>query len=182
MRKVLAREFFNRNTKLVAQELLGKFLVRKLNDKNIALMITETEAYDGFKDKASHSSIGKTKRNEVMFEDPGTIYVYFTYGMHFMLNVVTREKNYPAAVLIRGVILQDHKIFLNGPAKLTKFLKIDKKLNNKILSKNSGLWIENRGVEIKEKLIKKTPRIGVSYAGLLWANKKLRFVIDTKNI
>ena len=138
MGRVLNKKFFDRDTRVVAQELLGKFLIRKIKNKKVEVMITETEAYDGFKDKASHASRGKTIRTEVMFGHPGIFYVYLVYGMYYMLNVVTREHGYPAAVLIRGV-----KEY-NGPGKLTKFLKIDKKLNNKKAIQKTGLWFEDR--------------------------------------
>src|SRR3989344_6659394 len=125
MRKILFQKFFNRPTLIVAQNLLGKFLARKYRGKEIVLMITEVEAYDGFDDKASHASQGKTKRNKIMFDSAGKWYVYFTYGMHYMLNIVTGPKNYPAAILIRGVE------GINGPGRVTKQLKIDKIFNNK---------------------------------------------------
>lgn len=171
MRKILRRNFFNRPTVKVAKELLGKFLVRRQRGKTLALMITEVEAYDGFLDKASHASRGKTARNAPMFGPPGYWYVYLTYGMHWMLNIVTREKNYPAAILIRGIG------GINGPARLTQFLKIDKNLNDLPANKKTGLWIEDRGVRIAPTKVKKTPRIGVDYAGKYWAKKLRRFVI-----
>ena len=166
-------------------------------------MITETEAYDGFKDKASHAHRGQTVRNSIMFGEPGHIYVYFTYGMHWMLNMVTGKKGYPAAVLIRGVrIVNQNKLnsqrgealisrprlaehleglSINGPGRVTKALKIDKKLNGKPASKASGLWFEDRGVNVSPRDIKKTPRIGIRYAGPLWGNKKYRFVLKEKS-
>lgn len=168
---ILQDDFFNRDALIVAKELLGKYLVRKADGKETALMITEVEAYDGFEDKASHAHRGKTKRNEVMFGPPGYFYVYLVYGMHWMLNVTTGKKDYPAAVLIRGVEGFD------GPAKLTKFLKIDKKLNDKKADLKAGLWFEDKGVKIKEKDIKKTSRIGVSYAGPIWSKKHYRFLL-----
>lgn len=169
MRKVLKPDFFNRPTPLVARSLLGKFLVRRIGKKETALMITETEAYDGFRDKGSHASRGKTKRNWPMFGPPGRWYVYFTYGMHWMLNIVTRENDYPAAVLFRGAGN------INGPGRLTKFLKIDAKLSAKPAIKRSGLWIEDRGVEIPVAKIEKGPRIGIDYAGRYWAGRHWRF-------
>lgn len=171
MEKILPQDFFNRDTKLVARELLGKFLVRGVNGKEIAAMITETEAYDGPHDLASHASKGKTMRTEIMFGHPGNFYVYLVYGMYYMVNVVTREHGYPAAVLIRGVE------GANGPGKLTKFLKIDKKFNGKISMYESNLWFEDRGVVVPEKSIKRLPRVGVGYAGPIWASKKLRFLL-----
>lgn len=114
----------------------------------------------------------------MMFRSAGHIYVYFTYGMHWMLNIVTGPEDYPAAVLIRGVVSEDGKIVMNGPAKLTKFLGINGKLNGKVLSKKNGLWIELTKNKIPDKKIKRTPRIGVTYAGPVWANKKWRFVTN----
>lgn len=177
MHTVLDPDFFDRPTLLVARDLLGKFLVREMPDpstklgvKAFAFMITETEAYDGFKDMASHASRGQTPRNTPMFGAPGTIYVYFTYGMHWMLNLVCGPQGHPAAVLVRGA---GHVV---GPARLTKFLKIDKRLNTKPLVKKSGLWVEERGVAVRQRDVLRTPRIGVAYAGS-WANKPWRFVL-----
>ena len=170
LHKPLGQSFFDRPTVTVAEELLGKFLVRKSGGKMVALMITETEAYDGFDDKASHASRGKTPRNTPMFGKPGTIYVYFTYGMHWMLNIVCGKEEYPAAVLIRGVE------GISGPARLTKALRIDKRLNTLPLSKKSGLWIEDRGMGVSKKDILTTPRIGVRYAEE-WMHKPWRFVL-----
>src|SRR5262245_57501705 len=119
MRTVLGSDFFDRPTLTVARDLIGKFLVRRVGGKEIACMIVETEAYDGFKDKASHASRGQTPRNTPMFGPPGMIYVYFTYGIHWMLNLVCGKERYPAAVLIRGVE------GVSGPARLTKALSID---------------------------------------------------------
>ncbi|MBI2617873.1 DNA-3-methyladenine glycosylase [Candidatus Kaiserbacteria bacterium] len=174
MKKILLSSFFNRKTLLVAEELIGKFLVRRVRGKEKALMICETEAYDGFKDKASHAHRGKTTRNEIMFREAGHIYVYFTYGMHYMLNIVTGNKDYPAAVLLRAVE------GVSGPGRLTKKLRIDKKLNGKFLGRKTGLWIEDRGVTIQKKLIRRTPRIGIRYAEE-WAKKPYRFVMKGKN-
>lgn len=173
MRKILKKDFFNRDTKIVAKELLGKFLVRKIDDNEIFAMITKTEAYDGPHDLASHASKGKTKRTKVMFGHPGIFYVYLVYGMYDMLNVVTREKEYPAAVLIRGVEN------FNGPGKVTKFFGIDKKFNNVVARKSTGLWFEDRGVKIPKSHIKKLPRVGVNYAGPIWSAKKWRFVLQS---
>jgi len=170
MRKVLGEEFFERKAPVVAKDLLGKYLVRKVGGKEIALMINETESYDGFDDKASHASRGQTPRNTPMFGHPGRAYVYFTYGIHWMLNIVCGKVEYPAAVLIRGA--GD----IVGPARLTKALSIDKKLNALPLVKKNGLWVEDRGVKVSKKDIEATPRVGIGYAGE-WVEKPLRFVI-----
>lgn len=188
MRKVLSTKFFNRSTISVARNLLGKFLVvrlrpstslgasspqvRRYRGREFAHMITEVEAYDGFNDRGSHASRGKTKRNAPMFGPPGHWYVYFTYGMHWMLNVVTKEKGYPAAILIRG--LQG----MSGPARLTKKLRIDGKLNGLSASKKSGLWIEDRGIKISSSRVKKSPRVGIAYAGKYWAKKPWRLYLS----
>lgn len=173
--KILNKSFFNQPTLIVAEKLLGKYIVRKVGKKEIAIMITEVEAYDGHKDKASHAHKGKTTRNEIMFGEAGYWYVYLVYGMHYMLNIVTGDRDFPAAVLIRGGECNSTKI--NGPGKLTKFLKINKKFDGEISTQKTNLWIEDRGVKIDKKRIKKTPRIGVNYAGPVWSKKLYRFVL-----
>lgn len=169
---ILEKSFFEKDTLEVAENLLGKYLVRKIGNKEVALKINEVEAYDGFADKASHAHKGKTERNKVMFGEAGNWYVYLVYGMHNMLNIVTGKKDYPAAVLIRGA--GDIK----GPGRLTKFLKIDKKLNDKKASVKTGLWFEDRGEVVDKKKIKRTSRIGVDYAGPIWTKKDYRFILS----
>lgn len=171
MSKILTQKFFEQPTLNAAKKLLGKYLVRHYRGKIIREMIIEVEAYDGLKDKASHASAGLTPRTKIMFGPAGCWYVYFTYGMHWLLNIVTGKEGYPAAVLIRGVD------GINGPARVTKFFHIDKKLNGKSASRRTGLWIEDKRVKIKNSEIKKDRRIGVAYAGPIWAKKKYRFSI-----
>lgn len=171
---VLGRKFFNRSTLRVAKELLGKKIVRLYRGKRIEGIITETEAYRGPEDKASHASRGRTERTRVMFGEAGTIYVYLIYGMYCCLNIVTEKKDYPAAVLIRG--LEWKEKIIDGPGKVCRYLRIDRKLNEKSLSKNSGLWIEN-GIYVSPKNIFRAPRIGVEYAGPIWSKKPWRFCI-----
>jgi DNA-3-methyladenine glycosylase len=154
---IIRRNFYNQNTIKVAQDLLGCFLVRKYKGKIIRGMITETEAYRGLNDLASHAARGKTERNKIMFGAPGHAYIYLIYGMHFMLNIVTEKKDFPAAVLIRGIKN------LNGPAKLTKYFYINRSLNGHDLTKGKKLWLEQLNRKIKFKIIK-SPRIGVDYA------------------
>jgi DNA-3-methyladenine glycosylase len=101
--KKLPLQFYKRDLHLIAKQLLGKYLVRKTRRAIIAGKIVEAEAYDGSIDEASHSYRGKTKRNQVMFEGGGKLYVYFTYGMHFCANVVTGNVNDGKAILIRAV-------------------------------------------------------------------------------
>lgn len=168
--KRVSLAFFNRKTEEVAQDLLGKYLVRRVGSKIIRERIVEVEAYVGPHDLACHSSRGKTKRNEPMFGKPGTIYTYFTYGMHWMLNIITEERDFPAGILIRGTEN------FSGPGRLTKNLKIDKTLNNQKLGTKSGLWIEEGKLRPNDTVIR-TPRIGISYAPEPWCSAPLRFVL-----
>lgn len=170
MGKILNQEFFDRETKKVAMDLLGKFLCRQIRGKVVCAKIKDVEVYDGFEDKASHASRGITPRNKTMFGLPGRWYIYLVYGVHNMLNIVTREKSYPAAILIRGVLGVD------GPGRVTNFFNIVRGFNGKKAEKKTGLWIEDRGLIIKKKQIKKGPRVGIDYAGN-WANKHYRFLL-----
>lgn len=173
MRKVLPTSFFNRPTLTVARQLLGKYLLRRIGNRLIAAKITEVEAYDGPGDRASHAARGKTARNRVMFGEAGRWYVYFVYGMHWMLNVVTGPKGYPAAVLIRGTDA------VSGPARITKKFLINSYFNGRRAARKTTLWFENRGVRISPHRIIRLPRVGVSYAGPTWAHKRYRFLLRT---
>ena len=170
-KKALTKKFFAGPTLKTAESLLGKYLVRRRGEKIEAYMITEVEAYDGPKDRASHAFHGRTVRTETMFGDPGKLFIYLTYGMHWMLNVVAGPKDYPAAILIRGVV------GINGPGRVTKSLGVNKSLNDKEANKLNGVWFEDRGVVIKRSMIEFTPRIGVDYAGPYWAARKYRLVL-----
>lgn len=182
---ILPKSFYEKSTLKVAEDLLGCFLIRRRGDKIIKTKIVETEAYCGFNDLASHASRGETERNRVMFGEAGIIYVYLIYGMYNMLNIVTEKDRYPAAVLIRALeslpypnslLIKEREFMYNGPGKLTKVLKIDKKFNGlEIYKKINGLWIE-KGENIKKFQIKKVPRVGVDYAGE-YKNKLWRFYI-----
>lgn len=166
---VLSQTFFNRSAVSVAPDLLGKYLVKDFDGEKEAKKITEVEAYDGVTDKACHASKGVTKRTKVMFGPPGYWYIYLIYGLYDMLNVVTGPGKKPSAVLIRGVEGMD------GPGILTRDLKIKKEyFENKKITSETGLWIEDRGVKVKEGDIKTTERIGVDYAGE-WAKKRMAF-------
>ena len=181
MRKnILHHKFYSHPTLEVAQELLGCFLVREYRGKVWRARITETESYIGEDDLASHASRGRTPRTELMYGDPGRAYIYMIYGMYYCLNIVTEKNDFPAAVLIRGVEIEDvdHKK-TNGPGKLCKFLKIDKKLNGWDFMLGEKLWIASPRLEPeahqpwaevrlgrKERNSKiiKSKRIGVDYA------------------
>ena len=161
---MLNKNFYKRNTLKVAQNLLGCFLMRKINRKLIKAIITETEAYMGEDDLASHASKGRTSRTELMFGEPGHAYIYMIYGMYHCLNIITEKKDFPAAVLIRSVKIDgiDYKK-TNGPGKLCKFLKIDRKMNGLEISQGEKLWIE-KGIKVRQSKIKKGRRIGIDYA------------------
>ena len=164
--------FFDQPADRVARELLGASLVVRAADGRLARhVVFETEAYLGAHDLACHGSRGLTKRNATMFGPAGHWYVYLCYGMHWMLNVVTGQEGVPAAVLIRGVGAHV------GPGRLTKALGIDRSFDSQPASRRAGLWLEARGIAVPRRLIERTPRIGVGYAGE-WAEKPLRFVVD----
>jgi DNA-3-methyladenine glycosylase len=172
MIKKLNRNFYNQPTLKVAKELLGKYLVVKMNGEILSGKIVETEAYIGYKDPASHAYRGMTPRNSVMFGDPGYTYVYFTYGMHHCLNLVTEKKRYPAAVLIRALEptsgiesmkkrrkRKDLKDLSSGPAKLCQALGVDLKLNGADLCSDI-IYVEDRGETIEK--IGSSSRIGIT--------------------
>lgn len=175
MRKILNQRFFLRGGEIIAQELLGKYLVRKIGRREIVLQINEVELYEGFEDRASHG-YKRTKRSEIMYGAGGHWYVYLCYGMYEMLNIVIGPKEHPAAVLIRGVGAY------NGPGKLTKALNIDRSLNGKPAVKSTGLWIEDRGVIVRNKDIIRTRRVGIGYAGPKWTKRLHRFVLKQNDM
>ena len=172
----LAADFFDRPADRVARELLGQWLVvRGRGGRPERHLVFETEAYLGAHDLACHGSKGMTKRNAVMFGPAGRWYVYLCYGMHWMLNVVTGAEGVPAAVLIRGV--GDNA----GPGRVTKALGIDRRFDGSLAGPRSGLWFEESGIAVPRRLVERTPRIGVGYAGA-WAEKPLRFVVDPARV
>lgn len=170
---ILPQSFYDRDSFLVARDLLGKRLVHYVERKKLSGLITEVEVYDGSDDKASHARMGLTKRNAPMFGEPGVWYVYLCYGVHWMLNIVTREQDYPAAILIRGIDVAE------GPGRLTKYLSITKEQNAIPAFGKASLYIEESGVVPAKSDIKETPRIGITYAGEPWVNALFRFVWDS---
>lgn len=171
--KKLPKSFYTRGAVTVAKDLIGKILVRKFDNKVLSGIIVETEAYTGKNDPASHSFIGKTKRNEVMFEDGGKSYVYFTYGNHYCFNVVTGKKDHGNAVLIRALqplegidIMRKNRgtddiyNLTSGPGKLAQALGIDKKLYGMDLTGDVIYLTEPRKTgKIK---ISRSKRIGIT--------------------
>ena len=164
-------DFFQQDALIVAEQLLGKYLVRIFDTGEVSrFIITETEAYIGEKDLACHASKGRTPRTEVMYREGGKVYVYLIYGMYWMLNFVTGSEGDPQAVLIRGV--QE----CSGPGRLGRLLQLNKGFYGEDLRESNRIWVEES--TMKPEFIT-TPRIGIEYAGEIWKNKPWRFI--TKN-
>lgn len=160
---IIEREFYAQDTLIVAKALLGKILCRKVDGCVLKGVIVETEAYTQ-EDPASHSYRGATKRAKTLFSKPGTSYVYFIYGMHHCVNVVTDREGYGSAVLIRALEPLENIDNTNGPSKLCKAMKITRELNeNDFTSLNSPLWLEH-GNKINDADIMQTTRIGIKKA------------------
>src|ERR1700733_1447765 len=158
----LPRAFYDRDTTLVACELLGKNLVHVSNGIERVGKIVETEAYLGPHDLAAHSARGLTERTKIMFGPPGHAYVYFIYGMYFCMNVVTERKGHASAVLLRAIEpVKNVEGKTCGPGLLCHAMKIDKKLNGHDLLSNDFYIAE---LETEKFSIVKRPRVGVDYA------------------
>lgn len=182
---ILERSFFERPTDIVARQLCGKILVRKTHDGLMTGMITETEAYFGEDDPASHAGRGPTERSAHFWGPGGISYVYLIYGMHNCLNVITEPELTPGAVLIRAmeplegadIMAANRKSsrlsdICSGPAKLCQALNIDRSLNKiDMTDENSPIFLANGVTDDFE--IGITPRIGIKKA----ADRLLRFYI-----
>ena len=192
----LPKKFFEQNTLKLAQNLLGKYIIRKYNKKILIGKIVETEAYYGPNDLASHASRGKTERTKLMFDQAGLAYIYLIYGMYYCFNITTEKKEFPAAILIRAVepiqgikqiyknckkpLAQYPKLntqLTNGPGKFCRAFKIDKKLNGENLIASQKIYLaKNPKEKIKPTQIKKAKRIGIDYAGQ-YKDKLWRFYL-----
>jgi DNA-3-methyladenine glycosylase len=185
----LPPSFYDRPAPAVARDLLGMRLVRLLAGQRLAGIILETEAYQGEEDLACHARGGRTRRTVIMYGPPGRAYVYFTYGMHWMLNCVTGGADDPAAVLIRAIwpveglaqIRHNHpdrppERCCDGPAKLCRALAIDGRLNGiDLTTTEAGLWIEP-GQPIPDAWITVGPRVGISRVPEPWRSIPWRFL------
>ncbi len=164
--------------------------MRRWEGQRLAGVITEVEAYQGVEDQACHARAGKTARNAVMFGAPGRAYVYFTYGMHWMLNLVCEDEGMPAAVLIRAIRpvkgleamrmlrpnLAGKPGWMNGPAKLTQAMAIGRELNGvDVCSEEEGLWVE-RGEKVPREEVVTSPRVGIGYVPEPWLSLPWRWV------
>jgi DNA-3-methyladenine glycosylase len=154
----------------VAEDIPGCRLIRNFPNAPEIYTINEIEIYRGEEDEACHARRGKTPRTEVMYEEGGLLYVYLIYGMHWMMNIVTGEKDNPQAILIRG--LKEIK----GPGRITKSIQIDGTFNREDLVESEFIWLE-RGPQKDKKLIKK-PRIGIDYAGEYYRNIHWRYMLS----
>ena len=187
----LSRQFFSQNTVSVARELLGKKLLHLENHTSIGGVIIETEAYRGEEDLACHARAGKTPRTRVMYGPPGHAYIYFNYGIHWLLNFVTEEEGYPAAVLIRSLkptdgldIISERRKgiprsqWVNGPAKICQALNLDKEQNGiDICAPDSVLYVEDdERVPDTEVII--GSRVGIKTVPEPWKSIPWRFRIE----
>jgi DNA-3-methyladenine glycosylase len=171
----LPRSFYDRDTITVAKELLGKYLVRVSRGVERIGRIVEVEAYLGSHDLAAHSARGLTERTRVMFGPPGRAYVYFIYGMHHCMNVVTEREGHASAVLLRALEpVKNVTGRTGGPGLLCRALQIDRRLNaHDLLSDNFFIAAPPKAGPL---VIVKRPRVGVDYARH-WARRHLRFYI-----
>lgn len=191
----LSEGFYEQEVTVVARLLLGMRLVRKNADGRLAGIILETEAYRGEEDLACHARAGRTHRTAVMYGKAGRAYVYFTYGMHWMLNVVTGPEGFPAAVLIRSI----HPVegidqiksnrndrpdphLCDGPAKICRALNIDGTLNGiALFDDENSLWIE-QGKGVSDLRVRTSPRVGLGKTPEPWKSIPWRYSVDCRDL
>lgn len=170
MKKINDIDFYKQDAISLAQNLVGKWLETNIDGKVVRAQISETEAYLGADDSASHSYKGKrTNRTETMYMEGGAIYIYLCYGMHYLLNIVSGEKDDPQAVLIRALVQA------NGPAKATKFLNINKLLNGQSIIDNTQISLWDDGINYSYTTAK---RVGINYALEKDRDAPLRFILN----
>lgn len=190
---ILSREFYNRNTLDVANDLLGCRLIRIQKGIRMTGIICEVESYKGEEDLGCHAHVGRTPRNEIMYGPPGHAYVYFTYGMHWLLNVVTEREGLAAAVLIRSIVpVEGHELMMEnrpyhalkkdwliGPAKICQALALDGTFNGEDLCDKRGQVFIEAGKKIAPQNITSSPRIGLTTVPEPWKSIPWRFEITT---
>jgi DNA-3-methyladenine glycosylase len=190
----LPRNFFAHPTLTVARAVLGARLVRIQDGQRLTGTITEAEAYIGESDLGCHARAGRTPRTAVMYGPPGHAYVYFTYGMHWMLNFVTEAEGFPSAVLIRAIQpLEGLKIiaarrkgrpkaeWTDGPAKICQALGIDSRLNGADLCAAQAALFVEAGDPIPDACVTISPRVGLNSVPEPWKSMPWRFRCTTKN-
>jgi DNA-3-methyladenine glycosylase len=192
---ILPRVFYDRPALQVARDLLGMRLVRYDQGQRIAGIIVETEAYRGEEDLGCHCKAGRTPRTKVMYGPPGHAYVYFTYGMHWMLNFVVEQEDYPAAVLIRSILpaeglgiiaarrnSQPARYWTDGPGKICQALGIEKSFNGVDLCvSTSNLWVE-AGRPISDENVTTGPRVGLNNVPEPWKSQPWRFLASISGL
>ncbi len=189
----LPESFYHNEVTLVAKRLLGMRLVRQWNGTRISGRIVETEAYRGEEDQACHARVGKTKRNAMLYESGGKSYVYFTYGMHWLVNAVTGEKDFPAAVLIRAIFPEEgleimeanrkgrpRAEWCNGPGKICQALAIDGHLSGKPLFDPKGELRIEEDEPFDQILVQTSPRIGLGATPEPWKSMPWRFFVKVE--
>ncbi len=190
-RIILPQNFYLRPVTEVARDLLGKRLVRVMDGRRLSGTIIETEAYNGEEDLACHAHAGLTPRTKIMYGPAGHAYIYFTYGIHWMLNCVTGEVGYPAAVLIRALFTDEgldviaarrpgisRTDWTNGPAKICRAFNLDKSFNSKPLySPEEPLYLEYH-LEFPDDSIQSGPRIGIDHVPEPWRSIPWRFRVN----
>lgn len=187
----LPRSFFGRDTVDVAQDLLGKRLVREAGGRRISGVITETEAYRGENDLACHARFGRTPRTEIMYGSPGYTYIYFIYGIHWLLNFVTERVGFPGAVLIRSLQITEGQDLVagrrknhppnswtNGPAKICQALDLDGKQNGLDVCGTDAIVYLEEGRKVTPGLIQSFPRVGLKAVPDPWKSIAWRFVVN----
>jgi DNA-3-methyladenine glycosylase len=188
----LPRSFFAQPTLSVARQLLGCRLVRLDGERRLSGYITEAEAYRGEEDLGCHARAGRTPRTQVMYRPPGHAYVYFTYGMHWMLNFVTEAEGFPAAVLLRGLYSTEGREVIaarrkdqpparwtDGPAKICQALDIDQRFNGADLCAPQAVLFIEKGLAIPDESVTIGPRVGLYTVPEPWKSIPWRFKLKS---
>lgn len=187
----LSRDFFARDTLAVARDLLGQRLVRLERGGRLGGLIVETEAYAGSEDLGCHGRSGRTERNRSLWEAPGTLYVYFNYGMHWLANLVTERAGYPSAVLLRGIrpeegleVIRRRRAgrpagrLTDGPAKLCQALGVDGRLDGSDVCGDAAELFVEAGPPPRDQHICRGPRVGLNSVPEPWKSVPWRFRVE----
>lgn len=178
-RRRLPRSFYARPAETVARALLGKYLLRRVGNRERAGKIVETEAYIGPEDRASHAFGGKvTPRNRAEYFVGGRVYIYLVYGMYWQLNITTGVEGFPACVLLRALEVEGKSASVaRGPGKLCRYLRLDRSFYGEDVTRSKRFWVEDRGMRVRQREIGTSARIGIDYSGPRWSRRKLRFFL-----